>query len=48
MAAGIRLAVRRDQAPARKPANSAVFARTEEISVSLGLRGGPGRRAHLS
>ena len=39
----IRLAVRRDQAPARKPADSGLFAKSREISVRLGLRGGPGR-----
>jgi hypothetical protein len=36
---GIRSAVRRDQAPARKPANSGLFAKSREISVRLGLRG---------
>jgi hypothetical protein len=43
MAVGIHLASRRDQAPARKPANSGLFAKTGEISVRHGLRGGPGR-----
>ena len=32
--------VSRDKAPARKPTNSALFARHREISVCMGLRGG--------
>jgi hypothetical protein len=35
--------VGRDKAPARKPTNSALFARHREISVYMGLRGGAGR-----
>jgi hypothetical protein len=35
--------VNRDKIPARKPANSALFARYREISVCMGLRGGAGR-----
>ena len=39
----IRSAVRRDQAPARAPANWGPFAKSREISVRMGLFGGPGR-----
>jgi hypothetical protein len=35
--------VSRDKGPARKPTNSALFARHREISVCMGLRGGVGR-----
>ena len=40
MAVGIHLAARRDHAPARKPADTGLFAKTGEISVRHGLRGG--------
>jgi hypothetical protein len=43
MAVGIHLAARRDHAPARKPANSGLFAKSREISVRRRLRGGAGR-----
>jgi hypothetical protein len=43
MAVGILLAARRDQAPARKPAGSGLFAKSREISVRVRLRGGVGR-----
>ena len=35
--------VSRDKVPARKPTLSALFARHQEISVCMGLRGGAGR-----
>jgi hypothetical protein len=47
MAVGIHLAARRDQAPARKPANSGLFAKSPEISVRVRLRGGAGRSPTL-
>ena len=37
MAVGIHLAARRDHAPARKPANSGLFAKSREISVLSNL-----------
>ena len=40
MAVGIHLAARRDHAPARKPGNSGLFAKSREISVRRRLRGG--------
>ena len=43
MAVGIHLAPRRDHAPARKPVNSGLFAKSREISVRRRLRGGAGR-----
>jgi hypothetical protein len=43
MAVGIHLAARRDHAPARKPANSELFAKSREISVRRRLRGGAER-----
>jgi hypothetical protein len=39
----IRPIVGRDKIPARKPTNSALFARHREISVCMGLRGGAER-----
>ena len=47
MAVGIQLAARRDQAPARKPAGSGLFAKSREISVRVRLRGGPGRSVRI-
>jgi hypothetical protein len=43
MAVGIHLAACGDQAPARKRANSGLFAKSQEISVRVRLRGGAGR-----
>jgi len=39
MAVGVHLAGRRDQAPARKPAGSGLFAKSLEISANVGGRG---------
>jgi hypothetical protein len=39
----VQLIVSRDKAPARKPTNSALFARHREISVCMRLRGGAER-----
>jgi hypothetical protein len=39
----IRPIVNRDKEPARKSTNPALFAHKREISVCMGLRGGPGR-----
>ena len=43
MAVGIHLAARRDHAPAGKPANSGLFAKSREISVRRRLCGGAER-----
>ena len=43
MAVGIHLAARRDHAPAGKPANSGLFAKSRVISVRRRLRGGAER-----
>ena len=40
---GADVATHRDPAPARKPVNSAVFAKSREISVRVRLRGGAER-----